>query len=95
MIQTLRLVTCLVIGLSSLACADESPSRNSPPPTLVAPHEHKPEKLPADLSGHKRLGKASFYAKKFAGQKMADGARMQPQGDNAASKTLPLGTTAR
>jgi len=26
---------------------------------------------------------------------MADGTRMDPQGDNAASKTLPLGTTAR
>ncbi|NNM62884.1 MAG: septal ring lytic transglycosylase RlpA family lipoprotein [Steroidobacteraceae bacterium] len=25
---------------------------------------------------------------------MADGARMNPHGDNAASKTLPLGTTA-
>ena len=26
---------------------------------------------------------------------MADGTTMQPQGDNAASKTLPLGTTAK
>ncbi len=26
---------------------------------------------------------------------MADGTRMDPQGDNAASKTLPLGTTAK
>jgi len=95
MIQTLRLVTCLVMGLSSLAFADEPPSPKSPPPTLVARREDKSEKLPADLSGHKRVGKASFYAKKFAGQKMADGARMQPEGDNAASKTLPLGTTAK
>jgi rare lipoprotein A len=31
----------------------------------------------------------------FAGRKMADGTRMQPQSDNAASKTLPLGTTAK
>jgi rare lipoprotein A len=48
-----------------------------------------------DRSGHKRLGKASFYARQFSGRKMADGTIMQPQGDNAASKTLPLGTTAR
>jgi rare lipoprotein A len=48
-----------------------------------------------DRSGHKRRGKASFYARKFAGRKMADGSIMEPQGDNAASKTLPLGTTAR
>jgi rare lipoprotein A len=26
---------------------------------------------------------------------MADGTRMQPQGNNAASNTLPLGTTAK
>jgi rare lipoprotein A len=48
-----------------------------------------------DRSGHTRRGKASFYAHKFAGRKMADGTIMEPQGDNAASKTLPLGTTAR
>jgi rare lipoprotein A len=42
-----------------------------------------------------RVGEASFYAEKFAGGKMADGAPMDPHGDNAASKTLPLGTTAK
>jgi rare lipoprotein A len=48
-----------------------------------------------DRSGRTRIGKASFYAKKLAGKKMADGSRMHPQSDSAASKTLPLGTTAR
>jgi len=48
-----------------------------------------------DLSGHKRVGKASFYASKLEGRKMADGTRMRLHDDNAASKTLPLGTTAR
>jgi len=48
-----------------------------------------------DLSGKKRVGKASFYAKQFSGKPMADGAPMDPQGNNAASKTLPLGTTAK
>jgi rare lipoprotein A len=47
-----------------------------------------------DRSGRKRVGTASFYAKQFAGRKMADGTPMRPHGDNAASKTLPLGTTA-
>lgn len=47
-----------------------------------------------DRTGRVRLGKASFYAARFGGRKMADGTRMQLQGDNAASKTLPLGTTA-
>ncbi|MDB5872647.1 MAG: rare lipoprotein [Ramlibacter sp.] len=48
-----------------------------------------------DHSGKKQFGKASIYSHKFAGRKMADGTRMHPQGDGAASKTLPLGTTAR
>ena len=53
-------------------------------------------KKPAlDRSGGKRFGKASFYANFFAGKKMADGKIMDPQTDNAASRTLPLGTTAK
>ena len=52
-----------------------------------------PQKL--DLTGKKRVGNTSFYARKFHGRKMADGTRMNPQLDNAASKTLPLGTTAK
>ncbi len=48
-----------------------------------------------DRSGGKRYGKASFYANFFAGKKMADGKIMDPQTDNAASRTLPLGTTAK
>jgi len=47
-----------------------------------------------DRSGRTRVGKASFYADKFAGRIMADGTPMSPYGDNAASKTLPLGTKA-
>jgi len=53
-------------------------------------------KKPAiDRSGGKRFGKASFYADFFAGRKMADGKIMDPQTNNAASRTLPLGTTAK
>lgn len=48
-----------------------------------------------DYTAKKRIGKASFYANQFAGRKMADGKRMDPHGMNAASKTLPLGTTAK
>lgn len=54
-----------------------------------------PAKPKLDRSGHKRVGKASFYSKKFTGKKMADGTAMKPHGSNAASKTLPLGTTAK
>ena len=48
-----------------------------------------------DLTGSTRIGKASFYAASFYHREMADGIRMNPRGYNAASKTLPLGTTAK
>jgi rare lipoprotein A len=48
-----------------------------------------------DLTGRKRLGIASFYADNFAGKPMADGAPMDLEGNNAASRTLPLGTRAQ
>jgi rare lipoprotein A len=97
--QTLRSL-CLAgifMACSMGAGADES---NSTAP-LTAPHPASPAHEPVvanpplDLSGSKRRGKASFYAQKFAGRKMADGTAMHPQSDNAASKTLPLGTTAK
>lgn len=48
-----------------------------------------------DRSGQRQVGKASFYHDKFAGRPMANGKPMRPDEDNAASLTLPLGTTAR
>jgi rare lipoprotein A len=75
--------------------AGSSPPQESTSSRQAA-SEEKPEPKPQlDRSGRKRVGAASFYAQKFAGKKMADGAPMDPQGDNAASKTLPLGTTAK
>ena len=69
----------------------EAVKLNSLPP--VAPsHAKKP---PIDHSGRAEAGKASFYAKHFAHRKMADGQRLNPDDNVAASKTLPLGTTAK
>jgi rare lipoprotein A len=89
-IQVVAFAALVLAAGTTFAPADEVPTHK-----VVAPHEDKTQRLPADLTGHKRVGKASIYAKRFAGHKMADGAAMRPQGDNAASKTLPLGTTAK
>jgi rare lipoprotein A len=59
--------------------------------TPTAAESHKPN---LDVSGRARVGTASFYAKSLGGKKMADGTPMKLEGNNAASKTLPLGTTA-
>ena len=52
-------------------------------------------KAPIDHSGRKQKGQASYYAAKFAHRRMADGNHLNPQANVAASKTLPLGTTAK
>ena len=52
-------------------------------------------KAPIDHSGRNQKGHASYYSPKFAHRKMADGNHMNQQANSAASKTLPLGTTAK
>jgi rare lipoprotein A len=61
----------------------------------AAPAPLAPAKPQPDRSGRTRVGVASFYADWFAGREMADGTPMDPGGDNAASRTLPIGTTAK
>jgi rare lipoprotein A len=93
-------VAAAAVNVAAIAVPEETP----PPPGALEPPKtpHKPPnrlspeaKPELDRSGKKRVGKASFYARMFAGRKMADGTPMKPTGDNAASRTLPLGTTAK
>jgi rare lipoprotein A len=53
------------------------------------------ERDPAAKQAKPQRGKASYYATKFNGRRMANGKRFNPNANNAAHKTLPLGTTAR
>jgi rare lipoprotein A len=68
---------------------------------LTPPQPQTPARLAViatpqlDRSGKRRIGKASFYARMFTGRKMANGNKMNPHNNNAASRTLPLGTTAK
>jgi rare lipoprotein A (peptidoglycan hydrolase) len=48
-----------------------------------------------DFTARERTGVASFYGSEFFWRRMANGAPMNPHGNNAASRTLPLGTVAR
>jgi len=81
------LALALCLGTTSWA---QAPSKSESQST--ASSSKKPK---LDLSGKARKGKASYYAKKFHGRKMADGTRMDPNANIAASRTLPLGTKAR
>ena len=86
------LIGWAVVGGAAAFTSDSRTAGASPPHNDAASQPAKPK---LDVSGRKRTGKASIYAKKFTGRTMADGTRMDPQDDNAASKTLPLGTTAK
>jgi rare lipoprotein A len=86
-----------VVVVAAAGCKPYSDPDASAGPTVEEPSQFTtaPAKPQPDLSGRTRFGIASFYAKKFAGREMADGNKMDPHGDNAASKTLPLGTRAK
>jgi rare lipoprotein A len=86
----LLLVSCF---FAMSVMAQPTPAADAKPDTA----HHSPKRLKVgkpqlDRSGKVRKGKASYYAKSFAGKKMADGTRMDPNANIAASRTLPLGT---
>ena len=83
-------VTGLMLALGGHAAEVAAPSL-----TASAAAMRPAQGAQLDLSGRKRVGKASTYAARFHGRRMADGAHMDPHDDNAASKTLPLGTKAK
>jgi rare lipoprotein A len=100
----------MIVALSAAALAlglglglNSAPSSAATTERALAPKSWRtepaakpqPDRSGLDLSGRKRFGKASFYAGRFVGQKMADGTIMNPRADNAASRTLPLGTVAK
>jgi rare lipoprotein A len=90
----------LLVGTWSAAALAEVPALDSP----GARHEAQrlaglPPLSPVvgriDPSGRKQQGRVSYYSRPFAHRKMADGRPMNPQSNVAASKNLPLGTTAK
>jgi rare lipoprotein A len=88
-------VSLLLASLGMYGCAshDAATVVSGEPAPSIAPVT--PARPAIDRSGDLRVGVASFYASRFAGREMADGGRMDPHGDNAASRTLPLGTKAK
>ena len=93
----LAAVACALAVATTCAQAASDPA--PVPAARPGSHDARPPVRHArprlDRTGRQRVGKASIYAAKFNGRTMADGTRMDPQDDNAASKTLPLGTTAK
>jgi rare lipoprotein A len=81
--------TCFSLSAQPAWAVEDTAGKD---PATSAPQKPKPK---LDRSGDKKVGKASIYSHKFNNKKMADGNKMDPNDDNAASKTLPLGTKAK
>jgi rare lipoprotein A len=86
----MKRATILLLSLSIPLTPWAAPAAPEAPPSK---ENVQPKKL--DHSGRRQKGKVSYYASTFSGRKMADGTRMDPKAPIAASKTLPLGTTAK
>jgi rare lipoprotein A len=84
---SVSLVAAFAVALSTVSAPGDSADRRTP--------ERITGTATPDLSARERLGWASYYGRQFYGKTMADGARMNPRGNNAASRTLPLGTVAK
>jgi rare lipoprotein A len=96
--------TCAVLGLVYAAAPaaadndllkDENAKAEAQRLDKLPPVTRKTNKVVIDHSGRKEQGKASFYGHEFAGKKMANGKPFDPKSHAAASKSLPLGTTAK
>lgn len=95
------LFACAALALALAGCAAPTPPSGPPPQAQPQPQPRPKAEASAERpaaakrEGRKQVGKASIYARKFDGRTMADGSPMSLQDDNAASKTLPLGSKAR
>lgn len=83
--------TLFASGAASAVWGEPQPAPRSSEAAAATPRRV----APLDHSGRKQKGNASYYSRKLSGRKMADGTRMDPDSNVAASKTLPLGTRAR
>jgi len=87
-----RLLPILLLTCFNAALAAPHPVVHHSRAEVRKAHQRAPTH---PLLGKKQTGKASYYSHRFSGRKMADGTRMDPRSNAAASKTLPLGTKAR
>lgn len=97
-VSTVAIAWGLAAGASVLSMnvsAAPDNGANTPPSLAQGQTDPSSASKVLDRTGHKRVGKASFYASKYFNRTMSDGTRMRPDSNNAASLTLPLGTTAR
>jgi rare lipoprotein A len=84
---------CLALGLSvAFSPVEARDTRREP---AAQSQTHKAQNQNRQKARRVQRGRASFYANHFHGKRMANGERFNRNANNAASRTLPLGTEAR
>jgi rare lipoprotein A len=90
--QASRPALAVVLALAALSLATPAArAANAPPPSSAS----RALDVHVDHSGKPQTGLASFYGTHAAGKRTASGLRLDPGRLTAASKTLPLGATAK
>jgi rare lipoprotein A len=84
--------TAITVGVFvATSCMSDSRPRVAPPPAPAPPlSAAKTSPAPAEPAFQK--GYATYYARRFAGRKTANGERYDPSALTAAHRTLPFGT---
>lgn len=91
-----RMLLPAQVLISWLALSGPAPAIEPAPAGNVASNSKATQRhARIDRSGKARKGTASYYGHEFYRKKMANGKRMNPNSNVAASKTLPLGTKAK
>jgi rare lipoprotein A len=99
--RAVAVCVCLAaFGAAGVASADDAPKGRATAGAEARSLAQQPPVAPGRSTvirrdGRKQKGKASFYSRDFAGKKMANGKPFHTNSNSAASKTLPLGTTAK
>ena len=83
-------VSFVLVALALGACTN---MREAPPTVAMAPVTTPPV-APPPIS-HAQVGEASVYARSLSGKTMASGKPFDPNAKVVASKTLPIGSTAK
>jgi rare lipoprotein A len=85
-LETFLVASTILIGVMGTPVPAAAADRNSPE-ARARPGD--------DTSGRVQRGRASYYSPGLHGRRMANGERFDSRSNSAASRTLPLGTTAR
>ena len=94
MIAAAAVLAAIVSAVLVPAWADTG--HTGTPPTHHLRHVHKPHAHRPGPAGQRVIhGKASYYSPRLAGRPMSNGKPLDLNSDSAASKTLPLGSTAK